>query len=328
VAAILEVEDAVVEYARHGAPTVRAVAGVSLSLDRGEIVGLVGESGCGKSSLARAVVGLTPLASGQIRFGDEPVSLSRRTRRRRPAERPLQIVFQNPHSSLNPRRRIGSQLLDGSPGGSRSASGERAGALLGQVGLAPDFVRRFPHEFSGGQLQRIAIARALGAEPAVIVADEVVSGLDASAQAQIANLLRGISRTQNVGLLFISHDLAIVRQIADRVAVMYLGRIVEVGPTEQVWAEPLHPYTQGLIASVPQPDGEGTLPSALPGEVPDPSRPPVGCPLRTRCPHEHDRCVHEPPLFAAGPGRNVACWLRSDSPAAGDGATEKVKHSA
>jgi oligopeptide/dipeptide ABC transporter ATP-binding protein len=308
--ALLEVEDAVVEYVRHGAPRVRAVAGVSLSLARGEILGLVGESGCGKSSLARAVVGLTPLAGGTVRFADEPVSATGRTRRRPAAERPLQIVFQNPHSSLNPRRRIGSQLLDG---GSRALSPVE---LLEQVGLASDYTRRYPHEFSGGQLQRIAIARALGADPAVIVADEVVSGLDASAQAQIANLLRRISRTHAVGLLFISHDLAIVRQIADRVAVMYLGRLVETGPTEQVWAEPLHPYTRGLIASVPRPDGAGTLPAALPGEVPDPARPPVGCPLRTRCPHVHDRCDDDPPLLEVRPGRHVACWLHpvSSSP--------------
>lgn len=306
---LLEVEDAVVDYVRHGAPRVRAVAGVSLTLGRGEILGLVGESGCGKSSLARAVVGLTPLTSGEVRFAGVNVSAIRRTRRRSASERPLQIVFQNPHSSLNPRRRIGSQLLDG---GSRTLSPQ---ALLEQVGLAPDYARRFPHEFSGGQLQRIAIARALGVDPAVIVADEVVSGLDASAQAQISNLLRQVSRTRDAGLLFISHDLAIVRQIADRVAVMYLGRIVESGPTEQVWAEPLHPYTRGLIASVPRPDGAGTLPAALPGEVPDAARPPVGCPLRTRCSHVHDRCSDDPPLVESRPGRHVACWLHPGSSA-------------
>jgi peptide/nickel transport system ATP-binding protein len=303
VAELLEVEDAVVEYARHGAPRVRAVSGVSLTLARGEILGLVGESGCGKSSLARAVVGLTPLTAGEVRFADRPVTTTGRTRRRPESQRALQIVFQNPHSSLNPRRRIGSQLLDG---GSRTASPE---ALLEQVGLAGDYTRRYPHEFSGGQLQRIAIARALGADPTLIVADEVVSGLDASAQAQIANLLRRISRTRDVGLLFISHDLAIVRQIADRVAIMYLGRIVEAGPTEQVWDDPLHPYTRGLIGSVPRPDGMRRLPRALAGEIPDPARPPVGCPLRPRCPHVHARCTDDPPLVEVRPGRLVACWL-------------------
>jgi oligopeptide/dipeptide ABC transporter ATP-binding protein len=309
VSALLEVEDAVVEYARHGASTVRAVAGVSLTLDRGEIVGLVGESGCGESSLARAVVGLTPLASGEVRFAGTPVGRAGRTRRRSESERRLQIVFQNPHSSLNPRRRIGSQLRDGA---AHSTSSEE---LLVQVGLPSDFVRRFPHEFSGGQLQRIAIARALGADPSLIVTDEVVSGLDASAQVQIANLLRNISRTRDVGLLFISHDLGIVRQIADRVAVMYLGRIVEAGPTEEVWREPLHPYTRGLIASVPRPDGAGTLPSTLPGEVPDPARPPVGCRLRGRCRHEHDRCTNDPRLIEVRPGRFAACWLHPGSSA-------------
>jgi peptide/nickel transport system ATP-binding protein len=309
VSALLEVDDAVVEYARHGASTVRAVAGVSLALERGEIVGLVGESGCGKSSLARAVVGLTPLASGEVRFAGSPVRWTGRRRRRPEAQRRLQIVFQNPRSSLNPRRRIGAQLRDGAVG-SRSPE-----ELLAQVGLATDFVRRFPHEFSGGQLQRIAIARALGADPSLLVTDEVVSGLDASAQAQVANLLRSISRARDVGLLFISHDLGIVRQIADRVAVMYLGRIVEAGPTEEVWREPLHPYTRGLIASVPRPDGTGTLPSTLPGEVPDPARPPEGCRLRGRCPHEHDRCTNDPRLVEVQPGRFAACWLHQGSPA-------------
>ena len=312
----LELTDVVVDYdGRDG--TVRAVAGASLSVDRGRIVGLVGESGCGKSSLARAAVGLVPASSGSVVF--EGRSVTAMTRRARPADLVrLQLVFQNPYSSLNPRRTVGSQVADGAARDRRA----RVGELLELVGLSANAASRYPHEFSGGQRQRIAIARALAADPSVIVLDEPLASLDASAQAQLANLLTRLSRELELGLLLISHDLAIVRHVADEVCVMYLGRMVETGPTLPVWRRPAHPYSEALIAAVPYADGEGTLPEALPGEVPDPSRPPSGCRFHPRCPYAFDRCrSEEPPLLGLTDGREAACWLQqagqpAESPAA------------
>nr|MDQ4030534.1 ATP-binding cassette domain-containing protein [Actinomycetota bacterium] len=248
---VLAVEDLVVEYERRGREPVRAVAGASLEVGRGQVVGLVGESGCGKSTLARAAVGMVAPLAGTIRFeGREVPPLTRRARPRELAR--LQMVFQNPFSSLNPRRRVGDQIgealavLGLTP---RSGRAARVGGLLEQVGLSPDVGRRYPHEFSGGQRQRIAVARALAASPSVIVLDEPLASLDASAQAQLANLLAGLARDLDLGLLLISHDLAIVRHVADLVAVMYLGRIAEAAPTRALWAEPLHPYTEALIGA-------------------------------------------------------------------------------
>jgi oligopeptide/dipeptide ABC transporter ATP-binding protein len=309
---VLELADVVVEYERRGLDPVRAVAGVSLDVDRGQIVGLVGESGCGKSTLARAAVGMVPPVSGSIRFeGSDVRPLTRRARPRHLAR--LQMVFQNPFSSLNPRRRVGEQIADPISllrPARRARRREEVASLLERVGLSPAAARGYPHEFSGGQRQRIAIARALAAEPSVIVLDEPLASLDASAQAQVANLLSALAREFDLGLLLISHDLAIVRHVADVVAVMYLGRIAETAPTEELWATPLHPYTEALIAAVPHADGAGTLPDALPGEVPDPSRPPTGCRFHPRCPYAHDRSrAEEPPLLEVAAGRRVACWL-------------------
>jgi len=309
----LELRDVVVEYERRGLDPVRAVAGASLEVERGEIVGLVGESGCGKSTLARAAVGMVAPFAGTIRFeGRDVKPLTRGVRPHELAR--LQMVFQNPFSSLNPRRRIGEQIGDAlavlglAPRQQRAA---RVVQLLEQVGLPARTARGYPHEFSGGQRQRIAIARALAANPSVIVLDEPLASLDASAQAQIANLLVGLARQLELGLLLISHDLAIVRHVADSVAVMYLGLIAETAPTRQLWATPLHPYTEALIAAVPHADGAGTLPEALPGEVPDPSRPPPGCRFHPRCPYAFDRCrVEEPGLVELAPGRSASCWLQ------------------
>jgi oligopeptide/dipeptide ABC transporter ATP-binding protein len=296
---------------------VRAVAGVSLHVQRGQILGLVGESGCGKSTLARAVVGLERPRAGRILFeGREQVPLTRRARRIEDTR--LQMVFQNPFSSLNPRRKIGAQLEEalamawpGSSAGGEGSRRDRAAALLELVGMPVSAAERYAHQFSGGQRQRIAIARALAADPTVIVLDEPLSSLDASAQAQIANLLAALARELDLGLLLISHDLAIVRHVADDVAVMYLGLIAETAPTAQLWAMPLHPYTEALIAAVPHADGAGTLPEALPGEVPDPSRPPPGCRFHPRCPYAFDRCsVEEPPLVELAHRRSAACWLQ------------------
>ena len=300
----LELHDVVVDYG-----AVRAVAGASLAVERGRIVGLVGESGCGKSTIARAAVGLVPTSGGTVTFEGETVSTL--TRRARPASLVrLQMVFQNPYSSLNPRRTVGSQVADGVRGAAKTP---RVSELLELVGLPPAAAKRFPHEFSGGQRQRVAIARALAADPTGIVLDEPLASLDASAQAQLANLLRSLSRELDVGLLLISHDLAIVRHVADEVCVMYLGRMVETGAIEPVWQSPAHPYSEALIAAVPRADGEGMLPEALPGEVPNPASPPSGCRFHPRCPYAFDRCpVDEPPLLELAGGRGAACWLQRE----------------
>jgi peptide/nickel transport system ATP-binding protein len=302
----LELSDVVVDYERRGGIRVRAVAGASVSVDAGQIVGLVGESGCGKSTLARAAVGLVPVTSGSVRF--EGRDVTRLTRRARSDDLVrLQLVFQNPYSSLNPRRKVGAQISDGLT----SASTANVAELCELVGLPANAERRYPHEFSGGQRQRIAIARALAANPSVIVLDEPLASLDASAQAQLANLLVSLSRDLGLGLLLISHDLAIVRHVADAVSVMYLGVMVETGPTEPLWTMPLHPYSEALIAAVPHPDGTGFLPESLPGEVPDPARPPSGCRFHPRCPYAFDRCgSEEPGLVVLAAGRAAACWLQ------------------
>jgi peptide/nickel transport system ATP-binding protein len=225
------------------------------------------------------------------------------------------MVFQDPFGSLNPRRRVGSQIADGirtaAERGDADADApgtepDLAEHFLTRVGLPEDAARRFPHEFSGGQRQRIAIARALAARPRLLVGDEPISALDASAQSQVATLMRALAVEYGAGLLFISHDLSVVRLIADRIAVMYLGRIVETGPTAEVWANPRHPYTQALLAAIPMADGAGRLPTELPGDVPDPSDPPTGCRFHPRCPLAFDGCDREDPQLIAG---GVACRL-------------------
>jgi peptide/nickel transport system ATP-binding protein len=309
---LLELRDVEVEYRRAGRAPVRAVAGASLAVDAGQVVGLVGETGCGKSTLARAAVGLVAPTAGSVWFeGRRLRPLSRRARSH--ADARLQMVFQNPFSSLNPRRRVGDQIADAMAILGLVPANRRRGRvfeLLEQVGLPSTAAQRFPHQYSGGQRQRIAIARALAAEPAVIVLDEPLSSLDASAQAQVANLLTRLARDLHVGLLLISHDLAIVRHIADVVAVMYLGLVVETAPTRRLWAAPLHPYTEALIEAIPRADGGGWLPEALPGEVPDPAMPPAGCRFHPRCPYAFARCrTDSPPLAETSEGRQVACWL-------------------
>jgi len=312
---VLELRDVVVDYERRGGGRVRAVAGASISVEAGRIACLVGESGCGKSTLARAAVGLVPTASGSVVFDGRAVSpLGRRGRDRELAR--LQLVFQNPYSSLNPRRKVASQLADALstlglvPARKRDA---RVRELCELVGLPAGAAERFPHEFSGGQRQRIAIARTLAAEPSVIVLDEPLASLDASAQAQLANLLVSLSRELGLGLLLISHDLAIVRHIADAVSVMYLGLMVESGETHQLWELPLHPYSEALIKAIPRADGRGILPEALPGEVPDPGHPPQGCRFHPRCPYVFGRCrSEEPPLVGLAGDRFAACHLQPE----------------
>ena len=312
---VLELRDLSVVYHRKHLPDVQAVAGVSLTLERGQIVGLVGESGCGKSTLGRAASGMLAPTEGEVLFEGEPVTpLGRAPRPAR--ERRIQMVFQDPNSSLNARRKVGEQIADGLELAQQMPQRQRkakVAELLELVGLEAKVAHRFPHEFSGGQRQRICIARALSADPAVIIADEPISALDASAQAQIANLLRELTEELDVGLLFISHDLAIVRHIAHVVTVMYLGKVAELGPTPDVWSSPLHPYSEALIGAVLHADGSAELPQALPGDVPDPADPPPGCRFQTRCPEVMDRCRVEEPGLAVAPGagdtRRVACWL-------------------
>jgi peptide/nickel transport system ATP-binding protein len=249
---VLELQDIHVVHKRPGAPPVNAVNGVSLSLAPGEVVGLVGESGCGKSSLARVAMGIDAPSKGRALFRGEPIQRLGAARRRGKVLG-LQMVFQNPYASLSPRRTIASQLLDGLPRGERQGTPrQEAERLLELVGLDPAGVDKYPHQFSGGQRQRLAIARALAAKPEVIVADEPVTALDAFSAAQIVTLLTELVRELNMGMLFISHDLSLVRAIANRTAVMYAGEIVEEGPSEQLWAHPGHEYTRKLIAAIPE----------------------------------------------------------------------------
>lgn len=312
---LLELRDVEVAYGGRGRNrgSIRAVAGASLKLDPGEIVGLVGESGCGKSTLARAAAGLLAPTAGQVLLEGEPIGALRRGARPK-REVKLQLVFQDPYSSLNPRRRVGNQIADALrlndlvPAELRE---QRVIELLEQVGLPAGAMHSFPHQFSGGQRQRLAIARALAAEPSVLVLDEPLSALDASAQAQVANLLMKLCRELGIAMLLISHDLAIVRQIADRISVMYLGVIVEAGPIGELWSNPQHPYTQALIGAIPRTDGLGVKPMALPGEVPDPANPPSGCRFRPRCKHAFDACsIETPALISVGAEHSAACLLR------------------
>jgi peptide/nickel transport system ATP-binding protein len=258
--AVLDAQDVVVRYP--GNPPVIAVNGVSISVAAGETVALVGESGSGKSSLARAVVGIEKTAGGTVRFRDAPVA-PLGIRRRPTAMTGIQMVFQDPSTSLNPRRRVGDQIADGiATARARGAAGSTVDEWLERVGLPTTVSTRFPHQFSGGQKQRIAIARALAARPSLLVADEPISALDASTQTSVAGLMRDLVAESGAGMLFISHDLAVVRRIADRTFVMFGGRVLESGPTDQLWAAPRHPYTQALLAAIPEPNGAGRIPAA------------------------------------------------------------------
>jgi len=294
-----------------GGRSLRAVDGVDLTVRRGETLALVGESGCGKSTLARLMLRLIDPSGGRVFFeGREITGLSRR--RLRPLRARMQLVFQDPFASLNPRMTVGTileepLLLHGF--GGRAQRRARVAELLALVGLAPAHAARYPHEFSGGQRQRIGIARALACGPELVIGDEPVSALDVSVQAQIVNLLADLKQRLGLTLVVIAHDLAVVRQMADRVGVMYLGRLVELAETAALFENPRHPYTRALIAAVPLPDpaarGTGRL---LEGDVPSPVDPPPGCSFHTRCPFADERCRRETPaLREVRPGRQVAC---------------------
>jgi peptide/nickel transport system ATP-binding protein len=305
---------------RASARVVHAVDGVSFHIDRAETLALVGESGCGKSTVGRAILRLFDITAGEVlldgrRIDDMPAGTLRPLRRR------VQVVFQDPFLSLNPRMRVRDLLAEpirnfglAKPGAGLAA---RIDALLDKVRLPRDAAHRWPHEFSGGQRQRIAIARALAAEPDLIVCDEAVSALDVSVKAQIVNLLQDLQRQLGLALLFISHDLAIVEHITHRVAVMYLGKIVELGHKRQIFAAPKHPYTQALLSAVPVP--EPSAPRArmiLKGDIPSPIDRPSGCHFHTRCPHACERCRTEEPALRPMPdGTLVACHLH-DQPVA------------
>ena len=316
---LLEVTDLVKHYAVRGGVlrrrigTVHAVDGVSFSLGTGETLGLVGESGCGKSTVARSVMRLVEPSSGSIRLdGTDITTLGKSDLR--PHRRSMQIVFQDPFASLNPRMTAGD--IVGEPLSVHGlASGrdkqERVAELFAQVGLRPDQMKNYPHQFSGGQRQRICIARALSLGPKLIVCDEPVSALDVSIQAQVINLLIDLQRKNDFSYLFIAHDLAVVAHISHRVAVMYLGRIVEIADKRELFAHPRHPYTQALLASVPVADPKAKrLAPMIDGDVPSPINPPSGCAFHTRCHYVMNRCKVERPVLAdAGANHQVACWL-------------------
>jgi oligopeptide transport system ATP-binding protein len=318
---LLEVTDLKVHFPASGG-AVRAVDGVSFALWRGETLGLVGESGSGKSTTARAIVGLVPVTAGRILLDGEDLADRAVLRARRPR---LQMVFQDPYASLNPRMRVGA--IVGEPltiharVDSRSALDAEVCRLFETVGLDPSMRQRYPHEFSGGQRQRIGLARALALKPDVVLLDEPVSALDVSVQAQVLNLLEDLRKSLGLTYLFIAHNLGVVRHVSDRIAVMYLGRIVEIAPSAAMFAHPLHPYTEALLSAVPVPDPviEATRTRIpLDGEIPSPSATIVGCPFRSRCRRAVERCaVEAPELVEHRSGRWAACH---EIPAQGGGA--------
>jgi oligopeptide transport system ATP-binding protein len=294
---------------------VRAVDDVSFTVQRGETLGLVGESGCGKSTLARTILQLIEPTSGSVRFAGEEIT-GLKAKASRALRTDMQMVFQDPYASLNPRKRVAQTVGDpmrlnglvSTKGDAKSAVQE----LLERVGLNPEHYNRFPHEFSGGQRQRIGIARALALNPKLIIADEPVSALDVSIQAQIINLLEDLQEELDLTYIFVAHDLSVVRHVADRIAVMYLGKIVELGPADRVYSHPIHPYTQSLLSAVPIPDPRANAARkqiVLEGDVPSPANPPPACRFHTRCPYATEICSTETPqLVDHGGGHFAACW--------------------
>ena len=311
---LLEVTD-LVKHFNVPRGVVRSVDGVSFSIRRGETLGLVGESGCGKTTAGRTIIRLYDVTSGSVKWkGHELASLSQKEMI--PYRKELQMIFQDPYASLNPRMTVGDIVIEpmvihGVP---RDERIDRMRRLLSIVGLNSEHANRYPHEFSGGQRQRIGIARALAVEPECIICDEPISALDVSIQAQIVNTLEDLQRDLGLTYLFIAHDLSMVKHISDRVAVMYLGNIVEVAESNELYTNPLHPYTQSLLSAIPVPDpdkSDARKRIQLVGEVPSPIDPPSGCKFHTRCPRAFDRCGVEAPRLAGGE-HQCACWLVND----------------
>ena len=308
---LLSVKDLVVTYGRKRS-AVQAVAGISFEVFEGETLGLVGESGCGKSTTGRAILQLEAITSGSVTFdGTDLTTLDREAMRQKRSE--LQMLFQDPISSLNPRRKIRQIVAEPLAIWNRGDQASReqvVNDILLEVGIDPALAGdRYPREFSGGQCQRISIARSLVANPKLLVCDEMVSALDVSVQAQIINLLTDLKQKHNLTLLFIAHDLAVVKNVSDRVAVMYLGKMCEIGPSDLLYEKPLHPYTEALLSAALVPDPNVELNhTVLQGEPPSPLNPPSGCRFRTRCPKAQDRCAAEvPELRELAPGHQVAC---------------------
>jgi len=305
---------------------VKAVDGVSFEIRKGETLGLVGESGCGKTTAGRTILRLIEPTSGEVLFNGTSV-FGLKDEDLRKVRKQMQIIFQDPYGSLNPRMTVGGIVMEGMIAHGmygRAERIERAQALLARVGLDPEHYYRYPHEFSGGQRQRIGIARALAVEPQFIVCDEPVSALDVSIQAQIINLLSDLKREFGLSYLFIAHDLSVVEHISDRVAVMYLGKIVEQAPSEELFRNPLHPYTKILLESVPSLDARREKRRVIAGDVPSPLNPPAGCPFHTRCPEVMDRCRTEvPTVIEKSPGHSVACHLYTIGNSAGSPAAPR-----
>lgn len=293
---------------------IKAVDGVSLTVGAGQTLGLVGESGCGKSTLGRTILRLQEPTSGTIRFAGEDITrLSRQ--QMLPWRQRMQAVFQDPYGSLSPRRTVAQTVrepLDVHRVGTSAERNARVAELLDEVGLSPQAADRYPHEFSGGQRQRVGIARALALNPRFIVADEPVSALDVSVQSQVLNLIARLQRERDIAFLFISHDLAVIQHVSDRIGVMYLGKLVELAPAADVFRNPLHPYTEALLSAVPQVEAGGRKRIVLSGDVPSPRNPPAGCPFHTRCPKVMEKCRTLVPVLKSPEGdgsRTVACHL-------------------
>ncbi|MCR8634977.1 MULTISPECIES: ABC transporter ATP-binding protein [Paenibacillus] len=312
---ILEVRNLQKHFNLGGGKILKAVDDLNFTIDRGETFGLVGESGCGKSTAGRTIIRLYEATSGEVLFNGENVH-ELRGRKLQEFRRHMQMVFQDPYASLNPRMTVGNIIAEGIDIHnllSSSKRKERVYELLRDVGLNEEHASRFPHEFSGGQRQRIGIARALAIEPQFIIADEPISALDVSVQAQVVNLFKKLQKDRGLTYLFIAHDLAMVKHISDRIGVMYLGKLVEVTTSQELYAEPLHPYTQSLLSAIPIPDPELERTREriiLEGEIPSPLNPPSGCPFRTRCPKVMPQCAESmPPFIEAQPNHYVACHL-------------------